>query len=85
MNQDHTSGPARGRHNEVQPGSGQFGSGQPGVTVNGAAADAPTARWGAQQESGGEKVTERRREVVDSLPDWDPLPPGETLIRRRPR
>ncbi|WP_329365234.1 hypothetical protein OG896_13145 [Streptomyces sp. NBC_00669] len=30
----------------------------------------------------GERVTSRVRRVVEGLPDWEPLPPGETLVRR---
>ncbi|MBM7075756.1 hypothetical protein [Micromonospora humida] len=29
--------------------------------------------------------TERRRQIVEELPDWDPLPPGESKVRRPAR
>lgn len=29
-------------------------------------------------------VTNRLRRTVDTLPDWEPLPPGEILVRRGP-
>ncbi|MET7849061.1 hypothetical protein AB0D78_17095 [Streptomyces avermitilis] len=39
--------------------------------------------WGAtSRSSGGERVTSRLRRVVEGLPDWEPLPPGETVVRR---
>ncbi|QIB41686.1 hypothetical protein [Streptomyces aureoverticillatus] len=57
---------------------------------------APTSAWGAAagpgnespwaaaaaRPAGGERVTKRQRRVVEGLPDWEPLPPGETLVRR---
>ncbi|MFJ1668684.1 hypothetical protein ACIOK4_20275 [Streptomyces bottropensis] len=30
-------------------------------------------------------VTRRLRQTVSDLPAWDPLPPGEQLVRRPPR
>jgi hypothetical protein len=27
-------------------------------------------------------VTSRVRKVVEGLPDWEPLPPGEIVVRR---
>lgn len=50
----------------------------------------PSANGGARQESPwaatrrpkGERVTTRQRRVVEDLPDWEPLPPGETVVRR---
>jgi hypothetical protein len=48
-----------------------------------AAADdnVPWARQGSQQE----RATARNRRLVRSLPDWDPLPPGEILVHRHRR
>ncbi|MFD4829592.1 hypothetical protein ACFWPV_06965 [Streptomyces uncialis] len=30
----------------------------------------------------GDRPTQRRRRVVEGLPDWEPTPPGEILLRR---
>lgn len=30
----------------------------------------------------GDRATQRRRRVVDGLPEWSPAPPGESLVRR---
>ncbi|MER8260614.1 hypothetical protein [Streptomyces albidoflavus] len=47
------------------------------------AASGPPLPWaGAASRPAGERTTARRRQTVDSLPDWAPLPPGETLVRR---
>ncbi|MFD9795204.1 hypothetical protein ACFWXK_30110 [Streptomyces sp. NPDC059070] len=44
---------------------------------------APAASpWAATAAKPGERVTTRLRRVVDGLPAWSPLPPGETLVRR---
>ncbi|MFF5616983.1 hypothetical protein ACFY7B_29120 [Streptomyces albidoflavus] len=47
-----------------------------------AASGAPLPWAGADSRPAGERTTARRRQTVDSLPDWAPLPPGETLVRR---
>ncbi|GGP51418.1 MULTISPECIES: hypothetical protein [Streptomyces] len=39
--------------------------------------------WAATAAKPGERVTTRLRRIVEGLPDWSPLPPGETLVRRR--
>lgn len=38
--------------------------------------------WGAARGRAGERVTSRVRKVVEGLPDWEPLPPGEIVVRR---
>ncbi|MCG8964174.1 MULTISPECIES: hypothetical protein [Streptomyces] len=38
--------------------------------------------WGAVRRPQQERVTSRLRKLVEGLPDWEPLPPGETLVRR---
>ncbi|MGK4585518.1 hypothetical protein [Kitasatospora sp. HPMI-4] len=38
--------------------------------------------WAAQPRPATERVTDRLRRIVDSLPDWEPLPPGEVTVRR---
>ncbi|EMF28718.1 hypothetical protein H114_12806 [Streptomyces gancidicus BKS 13-15] len=30
----------------------------------------------------GERATRRVRKIAEGLPDWEPLPPGETVVRR---
>ncbi|MFE0513887.1 hypothetical protein [Streptomyces sp. NPDC058964] len=50
-----------------------------------ASADAGRAQsspWAAQRGPQQERVTSRLRRVVEGLPDWEPLPPGETVVRR---
>lgn len=39
--------------------------------------------WARQPAGTEERVTARARRLVQGLPDWDPLPPGESLVRRR--
>lgn len=36
----------------------------------------------ASRTPGTERVTSRVRKIAEGLPDWEPLPPGETLVRR---
>ncbi|SCE65051.1 hypothetical protein GA0070558_101315 [Micromonospora haikouensis] len=43
--------------------------------------DAPEPRPWARPAS-PPPATDRRRQVVEELPDWEPLPPGEILVRR---
>ena len=38
--------------------------------------------WGRQTASSEERVTSRQRRMAEGLPAWEPLPPGEVLIRR---
>ncbi|WP_236710884.1 hypothetical protein, partial [Streptomyces sp. 150FB] len=45
-------------------------------------AQPPVASWGAATLPSSEPVTRRLRRVVESLPDWEPLPPGEFSVRR---
>ncbi|MBT2895059.1 hypothetical protein HET63_32420, partial [Streptomyces sp. McG2] len=47
-----------------------------------AASGAPLPWAGTASRPAGERTTARRRQTVDSLPDWAPLPPGEPLVRR---
>jgi len=57
---------------------------------NGTAGLVPEARrpsnghtpWGRQGGASEERVTSRQRRMAVGLPSWDPLPPGEVLIRR---
>ena len=36
----------------------------------------------ATRKPAGERATSRVRKVAEGLPDWEPLPPGETVVRR---
>ena len=45
-------------------------------------ARAQSSPWAAQRRPQQERVTSRLRKVVEGLPDWEPLPPGETVVRR---
>lgn len=40
--------------------------------------------WGSAGRGGAseERVTNRARRMVEGLPSWEPLPPGEILVRR---
>ncbi|MBT2405117.1 MULTISPECIES: hypothetical protein [unclassified Streptomyces] len=53
------------------PNPGQVGQGAPSRRL-----------WAAGAEPADERTTARLRRVVDGLPEWSPLPPGEQLIRR---
>ncbi|QGV82446.1 hypothetical protein EIZ62_03655 [Streptomyces ficellus] len=44
------------------------------------AADSPWATARAAERT--DRATSRMRRVVEGLPDWEPLPPGETFVRR---
>ncbi|MFY1635074.1 hypothetical protein ACN27F_17670 [Solwaraspora sp. WMMB335] len=45
--------------------------------------DQPTPPWAQPRpQAASGRQTERQRKVVESLPDWEPLPPGEILVRR---
>lgn len=41
--------------------------------------------WARQEVEPQERVTQRLRQVVEGLPDWEPLPPGEIIVRRTNR
>ncbi|MFF3016774.1 hypothetical protein [Streptomyces sp. NPDC057939] len=44
---------------------------------------APRRRlWAGGAEPAEERTTARLRRVVEGLPEWSPLPPGEQLVRR---
>jgi hypothetical protein len=38
--------------------------------------------WARQEIEPQERVTRRLRQIAEGLPDWDPLPPGEIVVRR---
>ncbi|MFE4371323.1 hypothetical protein ACFRMN_24375 [Streptomyces sp. NPDC056835] len=38
--------------------------------------------WAATPTRPKERATSRLRKVVEGLPDWEPLPPGEMTVRR---
>lgn len=40
------------------------------------------ALWARRPSAAAERVTQRQRNMVEGLPDWEPLPPGEILVRR---
>lgn len=39
--------------------------------------------WARPAPPAQERVTARARKMVENLPAWEPLPPGEILVRRR--
>lgn len=38
--------------------------------------------WAQQNAAKSERATARVRKMVQGLPGWDPLPPGEQIVRR---
>lgn len=56
----------------------------PGGSANGVAgAGAPGATpWARQTARTEERTTPRARKMVQGLPGWEPLPPGEIVVRR---
>ncbi|MEV6423797.1 hypothetical protein [Streptomyces sp. NPDC051662] len=38
--------------------------------------------WASTAARPKERTTSRLRKVVEGLPDWEPLPPGEMTVRR---
>ena len=51
----------------------------PSARRSGGGGDVP---WARQAGASEERVTDRKRRMVEGLPSWEPLPPGEILIRR---
>jgi hypothetical protein len=47
-----------------------------------AGAPAPPV-WAQQRGRVTDRATARARRMVDSLPAWEPLPPGEIVVNRR--
>lgn len=41
-----------------------------------------TVPWARQVTAARERATPRVRKMVEGLPPWEPLPPGEMLVRR---
>lgn len=41
-----------------------------------------TLPWAQQAAKAQPRSTARLRRMVDSLPQWEPLPPGEILVQR---
>ena len=41
-----------------------------------------TSLWARQASTQVERATRRVRQVVEGLPAWEPLPPGEILVQR---
>jgi len=51
------------------------------------ASGSQTVPWARQAAASAppEPVTQRARRMVQGLPDWEPLPPGEAPVSRRGR
>ncbi|OIJ65161.1 hypothetical protein [Streptomyces mangrovisoli] len=60
-------------------GGAQAPSPSPWAAGGGAPTPSP---WAATARPRQERRTSRQRQVVEGLPDWEPLPPGETVVRR---
>ena len=52
-----------------------------GETFADAVSGAPLP-WARQSTAAEERATTRARRMVEGLPSWEPLPPGEILVRR---
>lgn len=46
---------------------------------------AGTVPWAQQAATQRDHKTDRRRQMVQGLPSWDPLPPGEIYVQRHQR
>lgn len=42
-----------------------------------------TSLWARPVPSSQERATARARKMAEGLPAWDPLPPGEIIVKRR--
>ncbi|MEU5033158.1 hypothetical protein AB0G48_03250 [Streptomyces rubiginosohelvolus] len=42
----------------------------------------PAAPWASGPGAGSSPATGRMRRIAQDLPAWEPLPPGETTVRR---
>ena len=44
--------------------------------------DQPVVPWARQVSPAQSRSTNRSRRLVAGLPGWEPLPPGEMIVRR---
>jgi hypothetical protein len=44
--------------------------------------DSTPLPWARQATAAEQRITTRARRMVEGLPSWEPLPPGEILVRR---
>jgi hypothetical protein len=58
------------------------GNGNGGVIPEARRASNGSTPWGRQTGASEERVTSRQRRMAEGLPSWEPLPPGEVVIRR---
>ena len=58
---------------------------QPSPAQPTAPADAAVLPWARQRTRTQPPATSRTRRVVENLPDWEPLPPGEIVVHRPSR
>ncbi|MFJ9210967.1 hypothetical protein [Streptomyces sp. NPDC102264] len=54
----------------------------PRAAPSGATPSQATSPWASAPARPKERATSRLRKVVEGLPDWEPLPPGEMTVRR---
>ena len=52
---------------------------------NGNGAAPAVVPWAQQATDPAERRTARQRQMVQGLPSWEPLPPGEIHVQRRRR
>jgi hypothetical protein len=55
------------------------------VSPNGNGPAPAEVPWAQQAVAPTERTTNRRRQMVQGLPSWDPLPPGEIFVQRHRR
>jgi hypothetical protein len=60
----------------------EHSNGHGGVIPEARHASNGSTPWGRQSGASEERVTSRQRRMAEGLPAWEPLPPGEVLIRR---
>jgi hypothetical protein len=53
--------------------------------LNGNGAAPAAVPWAQQATTPAERRTARQRQMVEGLPSWDPLPPGEIYVQRQQR
>lgn len=45
--------------------------------------DEASSLWARPVTTASERATARARRMAEGLPAWEPLPPGEVVVRRR--
>ncbi|GLX17194.1 MULTISPECIES: hypothetical protein [Streptomyces] len=77
-----TPDPGDRENADPRPDAPAAGAAAAETAVAEATAGARRRLWAAGTEPAEERTTARLRRIVQGLPDWSPLPPGEQLVRR---